>query len=784
MVRIRKKISSKIFSALLLFTFAETAYTQWNPLNPVLSVQKDRDGVLLTMKSGMLKLEVCTAAMVRVLYSPTSSIPRSTEYLIVKSNWPRTEWTMHSTGDTITLVTSKLKVFVTRNDGAITFSDQTGKKLFTQNSRSMTPVVVNGEKTYHAEIFSNLWGSYESFYGLGGHQSGVWNYRGEAVDISHDNTNIGIPFFTSSNGYGIFWNNTSRSRFNNRFLNALYLSSDVADIIDYFFIYGPEFDPIIAGYRELTGGVPMFPQWAYGFWQCKNRYASQDELLEVSRKYRMLHIPIDGIVQDWFWWYTMGEPVFDASRYPHPKEMVDELHKDNFHLMISFWPYFRPGTKTYEDMDRKKFFIDKTKVSGFHPAGQALYDAFNPDARKYYWNLIDTSLFKIGIDAWWLDTVEPETEGSETNILVNNRVAIGSGARYANMYPLMAETGVYEGQRATSEKKRVFILARSAYAGSQRNAVTVWSGDVNSDWIFFKKQIPSGLNYSISGLPYWTTDIGGFLLGDPNDPGYRELFVRWFQFGTFNPIFRVHGTRTTNQNELWSYGSEAQTILVKFDRLRYRLLPYIYSLAWMTTNKNYTIMRPLAMEFRTDVRAANVGDQFMFGPAFLVNPVTEPASELRSLYLPKAQWYDFWPGRMIDGGQRITAEAPLERLPIYVRSGSIVPMGPNVEWTGQAAADTIELRIYKGADGEFSLYEDEGDNYNYEKGIYSMIPFHWDEMKQELTIGDRVGEFSGMLESRTFKIIFVADGHGIGVDPADKHDTLVTYSGKKMIVLR
>jgi alpha-D-xyloside xylohydrolase len=761
-----------------VFHFGASA--QWNPLNPVAAVEQQRDGVLFTMKSGVLKLQVCTNRIVRVLYSPTSSLPNRPDYVVVKNEWPPTAWTTRSDGDTVALVLPHLQVIVTLKDGVITFSDSAGRKLFGDYSRTMTPVEVNGEKTWRAEVFSNLWGSSEAFYGLGGHQAGAWNYRGEAVDISHDNTNISIPFFLSSNGYGIFWNNTSRSRFNNRFLNALYLSSEVADAIDYYFIYGPEFDTIVSGYRMLTGQVPMFGKWAYGFWQCKNRYASQEELLAVARKYRELHIPVDNIVQDWFWWYTMGEPVFDAARYPDPQGMIEDLHKNNFHLMISFWPYFRPGTKTYEEMNRRGFFVDKTKVAGFHPAGQALYDAFNPEARKYYWNLLDTALFRIGVDAWWLDTTEPETEGRETNILATNNVSIGNGARYVNLYPLMTTTGVYEGQRNATDRKRVFILSRSAFAGSQRTAAAVWSGDVNSDWVFYKKQIPSGLNYSLSGLPYWTTDIGGFVSGDPDDPAYRELFIRWFQFGTFNPIFRVHGTRSNNQNELWSYGPDAQKILVDFVRLRYRLLPYIYSLAWMTTSDGYTPMRALAMDFRTDVRAANAGDQFMFGPAFLVNPVTEPDVTSRRPYLPQGKWYDFWSGRSVDGGRIIDADAPLERMPLYVRAGSLVPMGPEVEWASEKPAEPIELRVYPGADGNFTLYEDEGDNYDYEKGAYATIPFHWDDARKVLTIGDREGRFPGMLESRTFGIVLVGERHGTGSEITDKPDKLVRYFGKQI----
>jgi alpha-D-xyloside xylohydrolase len=674
-------------------------------------------------------------------------------------------------------------VTVTRKDGAITYRDLSGAQLFQEASRKLTPVKVNGEDTFRAESFVNIYGSREGLYGLGQHQAGVWNYRGESVDISQDNSNISIPLLVSSKGYGIFWNNDSRSRFNNRFANYMYITSEVADNIDYYFFYGPELDQIIAAYRELTGAAPMFGKWAYGFWQCKNRYKSQEEILGIARKYRELHIPADNIVQDWFWWNRKGEHVFNKN-YPDPKGMVDQLHKDNFHLMISVWPFFEPGSAVYDDMEKRGWFVDKFKFAKppYHTSGMAVYDATNPEARKYYWQLMDKALFNIGIDAWWLDTTEPETEGQEDNILLHHKLAIGSGDRYVNIYPLMTTGAVYDGQRSASDKKRVFILSRSAFAGDQRYGVAAWSGDINSDFLTFARQIPAGLNFAVSGLPYWTTDIGGFVTEDPDDPAYRELFVRWFQFGTFSPILRVHGTRKTDQNELWSYGPDAQRILTNFDRLRYRLLPYIYSLAWKTTSESYTPMRPLVMDFRTDVRAQNTGDQFMFGPAFLVNPVTEPAATARNLYLPQSKWYDFWTGSAVTGGRTITADAPLERLPLYVRAGSILPLGPDEEWSTEKPADPIELRIYRGADGDFTLYEDENDNYNYEKGAYATIPLHWDDARQALTIGDRQGQFPGMLESRTFRIVFVGEKHGVGINPEAQDDKTVPYSGKQVTI--
>ena len=765
------------------FFCAAAAQAQWTAMNPVRNVQQQADGVLFTMGTGTLKVQVCSDSVIHVLYSPTATFPKRTDFVVIKESWPAAQWTTQSTDDAVTLATALLKVTVTRKDGAINYAEVNGGPLVQESSRSLTPEKVNGEDTYRAESMVSVYGSHEGLYGLGQHQAGVWNYRGDSVDISQENSNISVPLMLSSKGYGIFWNNTSRGRFNNRFANILYISSEVADVIDYYFLYGPDFDKIIAGYRDLTGQAPMFGKWAYGFWQCKNRYKSQDEILGVARKYRDLHIPVDNIVQDWFWWNRKGEFVFNKN-YPDPKAMVDQLHSENFHLMISIWPFFEPGSTNYDYMQNKGWFVDKFKYAKppYHTNAMAVYDATSPEARKYYWDEVNKGLFSIGLDAWWMDTTEPETEGQEENILLGHRLEAGSGNRYVNVFPLLDTQAVYQGQRSVSDKKRVFILSRSAFAGSQRNGVTAWSGDINSDWLSFRRQVPAGLNFALSGIPYWTTDIGGFVFGNTRDPAFRELFIRWFQYGTFNPILRVHGTRNPDENELWSYGPDAQTILVNFDRLRYRMLPYIYSLAWKTTSEAYTPMRPLVMDFRNDQRAQNTGDQFMFGPAFLVNPVTDPSAATRQLYLPDARWYDFWTGSTVVGGHTINAIAPLDRLPLYVRAGSILPLGPDEEWSTEKPADPIELRIYRGADGAFNLYEDENDNYNYEKGAYATIPLQWDDAGHTLTIGDRKGQFPGMLESRSFRVVFVSENHGVGVSPADEVDKVVQYSGKQVTV--
>ena len=549
--------------------------------------------------------------MIHVVYSPTGTIPKQTEYVVTKESWAPVQLKLDTTDKAYTLSTAAVKVILEKDSGAITFVTAAGQPLFRDGKRFMFPETVNGEKTYRAETVVEMYGSREGFYGLGQHQAGVWNYHGDSVDVSQENTNIAIPVLDVVPRLRDLSGTTppacaSTTASCTRCTSA----AEVADTIDYYFMYGPEFDKIIASYRDLTGSTPLFGRWAYGFWQCKNRYKSQAEILGVAQKYRDLHLPMDNIVQDWFWWNRKGEHVFNTN-YPDPKGMVDQLHKDNVHLMISVWPFFEPGSKEYEYMDAHGFFIERTAIPHlpYHQQGMAAYDPTNPEARKYYWSLMNKALFNIGVDAWWLDTTEPESEGQEESILLGHKIFAGSGDRYANIFPLETTRAVYEGQRAASDQKRVFILSRSAFAGDQRYGVTAWSGDVLSDWLSYKRQIPAGLNYSVSGLPYWTTDIGGFISGgNLADPNFRELFVRWFQFGAFSPIFRVHGTRyNPDENELWSYGPEAGKILLQYDNLRYRLLPYIYSLAWKTTSESYTPMRPLVMDFRDDDKAQTCG---------------------------------------------------------------------------------------------------------------------------------------------------------------------------------
>jgi alpha-D-xyloside xylohydrolase len=477
------------------------------------------------------------------------------------------------------------------------------------------------------------------------------------------------------------------------------------------------------------------------------------------------------MVQDWFWWKNEGDPDFNANFHDVPKDL-DALHKENVHTMISVWGLLDPASETYKTLDAQKLLIP----------GAHVYDPSSQPARDIYWNRLPGKLLAQGWDAFWLDSAEPEEFWPHMGdaILRNKQLAIGNGAEYTNVFPLLHTLGVQDHWKETTDRKRVFLLTRSAFFGQQRVGATVWSGDVYTSYWALSHQVPAGLNFALSGYPYWTTDIGGYWPAFPGvieQPAYQELYARWFEFGTFCPIFRTHGHRPNN--ELWTY-DKVEPTLIRYDKLRYRLMPYIYSLAWKVSSEDYTIQRPLVMDFRSDEKTWNIGDEFMFGPAILVNPVLKANATHRGVYLPPSPaWYDFWTGAATPGGQEIEAEAPLDRMPLYVRAGSILPMGPEIEYATQNPGGPIELRIYRGADGEFNLYDDAGDSYDYEKGQHSVIPIRWSDSAALLTIGTREGTYPGMIETRAFRIVLVGSAHGTGVEVTGKADKEITYDGKE-----
>jgi alpha-D-xyloside xylohydrolase len=732
-------------------------------------------GMQLQNSRETVQVTFCGPATVHVVARPANALPAApeTQPWIVKP-CQATPSNFSIDAKTASIRTADLKVIVNLAMGSLRFEDSSGKPVLQESpgqARRYAPTSIPGHQLYQvSDRFSPE--MLEGLYGLGQHQSGVFNYRGSVVELAQANSDIDVPLLVSTNGYGIFWNTASKAWMDDRFSRELKLSTNAAPAIDYYVFYGPQMDKVIHLYRELTGHAPLLGEWAYGFIQSKDRYTSAKQLLDVAAEYRTQHVPLDVIVQDWFWWKKQGDPVFSSAYlapYPDVAKAVSELHAEHVHTIISTWAVLDPASATYQAMKQQNLLIPGTPD----------YDASNPKARDLYWNSLLKPLFAQGWDGFWLDSSEPETWYGESDAALETRqLHIGPGAEYVNVFPLLHTGNVYDHWRQATDKRRVFLLTRSAFAGQQRNSTVEWSGDIFGTFPVLKRQIAAGLNFALSGMPYWTTDIAGYTSpypDEPTNPQYQELYTRWYEFGTFCPIFRTHGHRTSN--EVFSYGPQTPT-LVAYDKLRSRLLSYIYSLAWRVTHEDYTIQRPLVMDWPADIKTRYIDDQFMFGPALLVNPVTVSGATQRLLYLPPAPaWYDFWTGETLHGGQQILAQAPLDRIPLFVRSGSILPMGAVSEWAGQQKDAPMELRIYPGANGDFTLYNDQGDGYQYEKGAHTTIALHWDDQSKNLRIGPIEGSYTSMPKEMTFNVVLVAPHNGVGLATGSATRTIL-YTGK------
>ncbi len=584
--------------------------------------------------------------------------------------------------------------------------------------------------------------------------------------------------------------------------------SEAGKMIDYYFVAGNNLDQVISGYRQLTGKAQIMPKWAFGFWQSRERYKTQEELIETVKTFREREIPLDNIVQDWSYWPedAWGSHEFDSTRFPNPEGMIKQVHEQyNAHIMISVWPKFYQGIDQYKAFDEKGWLYEQNiKNHQKDWIGQGyvstFYDAYNPDARKLFWKQIDKQLFSKGIDAWWLDATEPDIYSNSSiqhRKSLMNPTALGSATEYFNGYPLVNAKGVYEGQRKTNPNKRVFILTRSAFPGIQRYGAATWSGDISSRFDELEQQIPAGLNFSLTGMPYWTTDIGGFFVEDkydrPDPQGedleeWRELNTRWYQYGTFTPLYRAHGQYPFR--EIFNIAPEhhpAYKSVVFYNKLRYRLMPYIYSLAGKVYHEDYTIMRPLVMDFAGNPEVKELKDQFMFGPSIMVNPVYKYKARNRGIYFPEnTGWYDLLTGEYQEGGKRETIEAPYEKIPLFVREGAIIPFGPEIQYTSEKPASEIILYVYAGKNGKFELYEDSGKDYDYEKGKYIRIPIQYTEATGMLKLGAQEGKgFEGSLQKRTFHIKYVQKGAPkvLSFDIPSDH-TLVYDGSEKNILLR
>ncbi len=804
------------------------------------SFVKEADGIVLHTTKGKIKIEVCTEKIIRIVYTLNESFSDKPSLMIVQTDSAPVDWIVSETDEALEIDTGKLHIHINKETCALSYFSLDGSLLMKEPDRGgkyLIPTqVLKTVIDKHASLKSEAtadgvkvraenaqtvvdrtayhwklefeWDQGEALYGLGSFEEGIFNYRNHHQYLYQQNMRAVVPCLVSTKGYGILFDSYSLMTFHDDVYGS-YVWSEVNDQLDYYFIYGPELDDVVAGYRYLTGQAPMFPKWAFGYIQSKERYTSQEELISIVREYRRRKIPLDVIVLDWMSWEGnyWGQKSLDPARFPNPEQMMEELHQLNSRLMVSIWPHMQNDGPNQLEMKEKGYLL----------GNQSTYDAFNEKARQLYWNQAYEGLFSKGIDAWWCDCTEPFENDwcgpvkpePEQRIWINvNEAKKYLDPQYINAYSLLHSQGMYEGQRAATASKRVVNLTRSAYAGQQRYAAITWSGDISAKWDTLRKQIADGLNFCAAGIPYWTLDIGGFFVGRRkhgwfwdgdfdagcDDLGYRELYVRWFQYGAFLPIFRSHGTDTPR--EMWRFG-EPGTIfyetLVKFDFLRYRLIPYIYSLAWQVTSRGYTLMRALPFDFRHDSNTYAIGDQYMFGPAFLVNPVTEPmyyqsgsrkledVEKVRDVYLPSGtDWYDFWTGKRYHGGQTIRAQAELEIMPLYIKAGSVVPMGPSIQYTSEHEGP-IELRIYPGADAVFELYDDDGDNYNYEDGHYQIVAISWNDRSRELRFADRVGKgYTGMPQEVTFKVVIVRENHGVGVEETETVDQVVVYQGKAL----
>ncbi|NLE31662.1 MAG: DUF5110 domain-containing protein [Bacteroidales bacterium] len=902
-------------------------------------------------------LQVINDRIIRVIATPERRISLKTGMMCAYGNPQEEGWTVKETGDTLMLETKALKALVSLHTGAITFLDTTGNTLLRETEgggKTFTPLSIDGDEGYSfRQVFESP--SNEAFYGLGQHQSDVFNYKGKNEVLYQYNTKVSVPFVVSNKHYGILWDNYSLTRFgdprpyenldqfalydknghaggltatymvnkdpNNVFLERMettidyenletvkqfpahfpfnnaaitwegylqpketgrwsfdvyyagytkvwlndslvvaerwrtawnpnhytftaWLSSDkrhkikvewlpdggvsylglkalsprpekeqgqlsfwseMGRQLDYYFVAGETADQVISGYRTLTGKAQVMPKWSMGFWQSRERYKTQEELLNTLRTFREQHIPIDNIVQDWSYWKeeAWGSHAFDPDRFPDPKGMVDAVHKANAHIMISVWPKFYLSTDHYKALDANGWIYQqaiKDSVRDWIGKGYigSFYDAFSPGARKQYWKQLETTLYPLGIDAWWMDASEPDilsNASMDYRKKLMHPTALGSSTRFFNAYGLVNAQGIYEGQRAVDPDKRVFLLTRSGYAGSQRFAAAIWSGDIGTRWEDMKAQITAGLNYAISGNPYWTMDNGGFCVekryerareGSEDRNEWRELNLRWHQFGAFVPLFRSHGQYP--YREPWHIAPKGHPVyeaMLYYNRLRYRLMPYIYTLAGQCYLNDYTIMRPLMMDFGDDTQVLNCNDQYAFGPSLMVCPVYTYKARQRSVYFPEgSDWYDFYTGAYIQGGQTLTVEAPVDRIPVYVKAGSILPVGAVIEHT-QQPQHNLTLYVYAGRDGHFSLYEDDGTTYGYEKGAYTLLPISWNEATATLSLGELMGSYPGAPAERDLTIVLVNPLNGLGLDEIPEKSVSVRYRGEaKTIPLR
>ncbi|MDP9959570.1 glycoside hydrolase family 31 protein [Chryseobacterium lathyri] len=786
------------------------------------SYKKTDTGVSFSADKMNVEVKLYGSHTIRIIKYPAGKSFVKNSLSVIKQE-QKIKFSVTESKDFLLLKTNGLQLSINTKNGEIAYKTLSGKELVKENGSDFKPFNDAGNPAYSVTQSFQLEKD-ELIYGLGILQNGKLSQRNQNIRMVQNNTWDFVPFFQSVKGYGIFWDNYSPTQFTDNDQKTSF-ASEVGDGVDYYFMYGGNADGVIAAMRDLTGNVPMFPLWTYGYWQSKERYKSQGEIVDVVKKYRDLKVPLDGIIQDWQYWgnnYQWNAMDFISPDFPDAKKMLNDIHGLNAHLSVSIWSSFGPMTNQYREMGPKGMLFNfKTwPESGReswppdmnYPSGVRVYDAYNPEARDIYWKYLNKGVFSLGVDSWWMDSTEPDHLSQKPEDL-DTKTYLGSLRKVRNAYPLMAVGGVYDHQRATTSDKRVFILTRSAFAGQQRYGANTWSGDVNSSWESLRNQVPAGLNFSMTGNPNFNSDIGGFFAGTykkgwsessgSKNPMFQELYVRWLQYGTFTPMMRSHGTDVPR--EIYQFGKKGDVVydaVEKFIRLRYSLLPYIYSVSWDVSKNQSSFMRAFAVDFKEDKKAWDINNEYMFGKSFLVAPVLNaqytpekivktdeqngwakkeekgPSVEnvdftqnkTMKVYLPSgSEWYDYWTNTKHKGGQEIEKTVNIQNIPLYVKAGSIIPFGPDVQYATEKKWDHLILKIYPGSDADFVLYEDEFDNYNYEKGDYTEIPMHWDNKSSTLTIGNRKGKYTGMLEKRTFT-----------VNLPDGQQKTIAYSGEKI----
>jgi len=773
-------------------------------------------------------VEFYTPSIVRITKDSPKGTNTDKQSLVVTAKPQKVKVSTQQTAAGTVYKSSSLTITV--KDGQVTFADAKGNVLMQDGKPTFTAITSGPDKDAYKVGQTFSCDADEGIYGIGMLQNGKMSQRGENRRMEQSNLEDFTHFYQSIKGYGIYWDNYSPTQLitpDEGKAGQITLESEVGKLVDYYFMYGGDADGVIAGMRHLSGSVPMFPLWTFGFHQCRERYKSQQELLEVVHKYRDLKIPFDGIIQDWQYWgsnYNWNAMEFLNPDFDRAQDMIDEVHKQGAHISISIWASFGPETKAFRELKEKNHLLSFTTwpESGLpqwpprkdYLSGVRCYDVYSKEARDIYWKNL-SRLHSMGIDAWWMDSTDPDHMNYKDSDL-DEMTAMGSYRSVRNAFPLMTVGGVYDSQRAVSDSKRLFILTRSFFAGQQRYGSNTWSGDIGSSWDTFRKQVPIMLNHTLTANPNTNADIGGFFAGSyntqggnsaPRNPQFQELMVRWIQFGAFTPMMRSHGADI--KREIYYFGKAGEPVydaLVEAVKMRYHFLPYIYSQAWQVTKNNDSYMRALFMDFKDDHQTWNNNREYMFGHNILVCPVVDPLytkekivrtdalsgwnkqnntreeypavnwteNKQYSVYLPasKTAWYDYYTDQKLEGGKTITADAPLSRTPLYIKGGSIIPTGPDVQYSNEQAWDNLVINVYPGANATFTLYEDEGDNYNYEKGAYTEIPLTWNDKSRTLTIGARRGKYDGMLAQRKFTVVM----HGTSSTKT------VNYAGKNVSV--